>query len=284
MSGSSLLYDFTGGSISLASNNVDIERNMICEDNRNETGEIPFVNNENVEGHGQDNADESNKMMFESENIVTEEHRQSGDNADESNKMMFENNIVTEERRQFGDRRHGDRRKENKEITFEDRRIEERRKGERRKTSKFITVPLPEHKTIALVAHDGKKGELIKWCNKNKEILKDHFLCGTGTTASMIQEETGLPVFAYASGPLGGDQQIGAKIVNRRVDILIFFSDPLEAQPHDTDVKALMRLAQVYNIPMALNSSTADFLITSVLLNKAGYMREITASVDKRKA
>ena len=98
-------------------------------------------------------------------------------------------------------------------------------------------------------------------------ILKHHFLCGTGTTARMVTDATGLPVKGYNSGPLGGDQQIGAKIVEGGVDFVVFFSDPLTAQPHDPDVKALLRIAQVYDIPIANNKATADFLITSPFMN-----------------
>lgn len=127
----------------------------------------------------------------------------------------------------------------------------------------FITLTIGKQKNIALIAHDSKKAELIAWCDENKELLKQHFLCGTGTTARMITEKTGLPVKGYNSGPLGGDQQIGAKIVEGVVDFVIFFSDPLTAQPHDPDVKALLRIAQVYDIPIANNKATADFLITS---------------------
>ncbi len=115
----------------------------------------------------------------------------------------------------------------------------------------FITMTIGKQKNIALIAHDNKKADLIDWCEQNKEILKQHFLCGTGTTARMITDQTGLPVRGYNSGPLGGDQQIGAKIVEGRVDFVIFFSDPLTAQPHDPDVKALLRIAQVYDIPIA---------------------------------
>lgn len=129
--------------------------------------------------------------------------------------------------------------------------------------AEFITLTIGKQKNIALIAHDNMKHEMIKWCEENKEILKKHFLCGTGTTARMICEKTGLPVRGYNSGPLGGDQQIGAKIVEGRVDFIIFFSDPLTAQPHDPDVKALLRIAQVYDIPIANNKATADFLITS---------------------
>ena len=127
----------------------------------------------------------------------------------------------------------------------------------------FVTLEIGKTKHIALVAHDGKKKALVEWCDKNKEILKGHFLCGTGTTARLIAEKTGLPVKGYNSGPLGGDQQIGAKIVEGVIDFVVFFSDPLTAQPHDPDVKALMRIAQVYDIPMAVNKATADFMITS---------------------
>lgn len=131
-----------------------------------------------------------------------------------------------------------------------------------------ITLTIQKQKNIALIAHDSKKRELIQWCEDNKDILKQHFLCGTGTTARMITEVTGLPVRGYNSGPLGGDQQIGAKIVEGRVDFVIFFSDPLAAQPHDPDVKALLRIAQVYDIPIANNKATADFLITSKYMNE----------------
>lgn len=133
----------------------------------------------------------------------------------------------------------------------------------------FLTLTIEKQKNIALIAHDNKKKDLINWCEENKEILKKHFLCGTGTTARMITDYTGLPVRGYNSGPLGGDQQIGAKIVEGHVDFVIFFSDPLTAQPHDTDVKALLRIAQVYDIPIANNKATADFMITSKYMDEA---------------
>ena len=132
----------------------------------------------------------------------------------------------------------------------------------------FITLKIDKKKNIALIAHDGKKAELIQWCQDHKSILEKHFLCGTGTTARMITDKTGLPVRGYNSGPLGGDQQIGAKIVEGKVDFVVFFSDPLTAQPHDPDVKALMRIAQVYDIPMAINKASADFMITSIYMEK----------------
>ena len=131
-----------------------------------------------------------------------------------------------------------------------------------------ITLTIGKQKNIALSAHDGKKAEMIEWCAKHKELLSQHFLCGTGTTARMITERTGLPVRGYNSGPLGGDQQIGAKVVEGQVDLIIFFSDPLTAQPHDPDVKALLRIAQVYDIPIANNKATADFLMTSSYINE----------------
>ncbi|MGN0291197.1 MAG: methylglyoxal synthase [Lachnospiraceae bacterium] len=132
----------------------------------------------------------------------------------------------------------------------------------------LLTLTIGKQKSIALIAHDGKKADLIAWCDEHKEILSKHFLCGTGTTARMITDKTGLPVKGYNSGPLGGDQQIGAKIVEGRIDFVIFFSDPLTAAPHDPDVKALLRVAQVYDIPIANNRATADFLITSSLMNE----------------
>lgn len=132
----------------------------------------------------------------------------------------------------------------------------------------FITFTIGKQKTIALIAHDGKKRELIEWCAENQSVLKNHFLCGTGTTARLVAEKTGLPVKGYNSGPLGGDQQIGAKIVEGAVNFIVFFSDPLEAQPHDPDVKALLRIAQVYDIPIANNRATADFMIHSPLMDQ----------------
>ena len=129
--------------------------------------------------------------------------------------------------------------------------------------NEYVACTLPKQKSIALIEHDNKKQEIIDWCLANKQILEHHFLCGTGTTAKMIADKTGLPIRGYNSGPLGGDQQIGSRIVEGSIDLVIFFSDPLQAQPHDPDVKALLRIAQVYDIPIANNRSTADFIITS---------------------
>ena len=131
----------------------------------------------------------------------------------------------------------------------------------------YITFTIGRKKDIALIAHDNEKAKLIEWCMDNYDILKKHRLCGTGTTARMITDKTGLTVKGYNSGPLGGDQQIGAKIVEGVIDFVVFFSDPLTAQPHDPDVKALMRIAQVYDIPMAINRATADFMIQSALMD-----------------
>ena len=130
----------------------------------------------------------------------------------------------------------------------------------------FITFTLGKKKNIALIAHDNEKQSLISWCKEHRSTLEKHDLCGTGTTARMITDQTGLPVKGYNSGPLGGDQQIGAKIVEGKIDLVIFFSDPLTAQPHDPDVKALLRIAQVYDIPIANTRATADFIITSPLM------------------
>ena len=124
-------------------------------------------------------------------------------------------------------------------------------------------------KHIALIAHDQMKSSLVEWCRNNYEALSHHFLCGTGTTAKLISEQSGLPVKAYLSGPLGGDQQIGAKVAEGQIDMIIFLSDPLTAQPHDPDVKALLRIAQVYNIPIANNLATADFLISSPMFSSS---------------
>jgi methylglyoxal synthase len=127
---------------------------------------------------------------------------------------------------------------------------------------------LGRQKKIALIAHDHRKRDLAEWAKKNKVLLAGHFLCGTGTTAALIAEETGLPVRPYKSGPLGGDQQIGAMIAEGKVDFMIFFWDPLSSQPHDPDVKALLRIAVLYDIPVAMNQSTADYLLTSPLIHE----------------
>jgi len=130
------------------------------------------------------------------------------------------------------------------------------------------TVMMAQQKTVAIVAHDNKKQDLLAWAKFNREALGCHRLIATGTTGKLLQEELGLPMERVQSGPLGGDQQIGAKISEGDIDILIFFWDPLEPHPHDPDVKALLRIAVVWNIPIACNRASADFLISSSLMPK----------------
>ena len=127
----------------------------------------------------------------------------------------------------------------------------------------------PEPKRIALVAHDDKKGDLLEWAEYNRDILADHILFATGTTGKLLSVRLDVPVTCFQSGPLGGDQQVGALIAAGDLDILIFFWDPLSPQPHDSDVKALVRIAVVWNIPIACNRSSADYLITSPLLARS---------------
>ena len=131
----------------------------------------------------------------------------------------------------------------------------------------YKKIPMMPDKNIALVAHDNKKHDLLEWAKFNRDLLAHHRVYATGTTGAILEKELRFKIEKLQSGPLGGDQQIGAKIVDNRIDFLIFFWDPLEPQPHDPDVKALLRMAVVWNIPIACNRATADFMISSPLMD-----------------
>jgi len=128
-------------------------------------------------------------------------------------------------------------------------------------------IAMEHDKKIALVAHDNKKGDLVEWAKFNLALLAHHKIYATGTTGEILEQELGFKIIKLQSGPLGGDQQIGAKIADSEIDFLIFFWDPLEPQPHDPDVKALLRMAVVWNIPIACNRASADFMISSPLMD-----------------
>jgi methylglyoxal synthase len=131
----------------------------------------------------------------------------------------------------------------------------------------YRKIAMEHDKKIALVAHDNKKGDLVQWAKYNRDLLAHHKVYATGTTGEILERELGFHIERLQSGPLGGDQQIGARIVDGDIDFLIFFWDPLEPMPHDPDVKALLRMAVVWNIPMACNRASADFMISSPLMD-----------------
>ncbi len=135
-------------------------------------------------------------------------------------------------------------------------------------------IESPAKKRIALVAHDNMKDEMLEWAQAHRAELAQNTLVGTGTTGRIVAEHTGLEVERLKSGPLGGDQQLGGRIAEGRIDIMVFFWDPLEPQPHDPDIKALLRIAAVWNIPVACNRASADFIISSPLISQV-YQRRV---------
>jgi len=146
----------------------------------------------------------------------------------------------------------------------------------------YKKITMEPDKKIALVAHDNKKRDLVEWAKFNRDLLAHHEVFATGTTGEILERELDFPITKLQSGPLGGDQQIGAKIVDNTIDFLIFFWDPLEPQPHDPDVKALLQMAVVWNIPIACNRASADFMISSPLMD-GEYDRLVNDYDDYRK-
>jgi methylglyoxal synthase len=139
----------------------------------------------------------------------------------------------------------------------------------------YRVIAMSSRKRVALIAHDNRKADLLVWARFNRDTLAEHELYATGTTGSVLSHELDLRITRFLSGPLGGDQQVGAGIVEGRIDFVIFFWDPLEPHPHDVDVKALLRIAVVHNVPIACNRATADFLLSSPLMH-SDYERLIT--------
>ena len=159
-------------------------------------------------------------------------------------------------------------------------RMERHEVPDRTTAVEYSKIAMGQTKKIALVAHDSKKPELIEWAWHNRTFLARHILYATGTTGALLTNEVQLNVHTLQSGPLGGDLQIGARITDQEIDCLIFFWDPLEAQPHDPDVKALLRVAAVWNIPVACNRASADFILTSPLMTQP-YERLLPLAYDE---
>ncbi len=147
----------------------------------------------------------------------------------------------------------------------------------------YQRVQMSARKRIALIAHDSRKDDLLEWVGYNRAVLCEHDLCATGTTGALVEARWKLPVTRFKSGPLGGDQQIGAKIAAGEIDVLVFFWDPLEPHPHEPDVRALLRVAVLYNIPIACNRATADFVVASPLVH-GEYTRLVTDHGAAREA
>ena len=145
----------------------------------------------------------------------------------------------------------------------------------------YAEIPMAARKRVALVAHDKMKASLFEWVDLHREQLARHSLYATGTTGRLLEERVGIPVQRLESGPLGGDQQLGAKIAQGEIDLLVFFWDPLEAQPHDPDVRALLRIAAVWNIPVAQNRASADFMVASPLM-EGEYRRQVRTYEEYR--